>query len=509
MKRTRFQAFKLLLYTGRLSVIQVSVAKEAMEQEMGTILIIDRVTEFCTVLRDVMAPLGHAVALAHTLEEGLAQAERGAYDLVFLNARMNGGQTLEVLPRILGAPSSPEAIIVTEAGAAEEAEVAIRKGAWDYLERSVAVDDIIQALDRALQYRAQRLHRRPSADHRQEAFADIVGSSPLLKSCLEVAAQAATSEAHVLISGETGTGKELFACAIHDAGARAKRNFVVVDCAALPENLVESILFGHEKGAFTSADRAREGLIKHADGGTLFLDEVGEMSLAVQKSFLRVLEERRFRRLGGRTEIESDFRIIAASNRNLDAMVERGEFRHDLLYRLRSFHIELPPLRERQEDIQELAHHHLDRLCAEYGMQPKEFSPEFFDCVGRYHWPGNVRELFNALERALVAARHEPVIFSKHLPTDIRVQITKAAFDNGTAGEKSDKVQAANPLNFSKLKERREAAIRQVEEQYLQELTNLVGSDIRKGCKLSGLSRSRLYYLLKKYHISPLSGWMK
>jgi two-component system, NtrC family, response regulator len=360
-----------------------------------------------------------------------------------------------------------------------------------------------------LQYRAQRLQPKPWADHRQGAFGDLIGESPLLKSCLEVAAQAAASEANVLISGETGTGKELFAGAIHEAGPRARRNFVVVDCASLPENLVESTLFGHEKGAFTGADRAREGLIKHADGGTLFLDEVGEMPLGVQKSFLRVLQERRFRRLGGQTELESDFRIIAATNRNLEAMVGQGGFRQDLFFRLRAFHIQLPSLRERPEDLEALTRHHLDGLRELYGLAPKEFSSDFFDTLSRYHWPGNVRELFNSLERALVGARHEPVIFPKHLPTDIRVHITKAAIGNGLSGENRAAAKAQEPSGFPKLRERREAAIREAEQQYLQDLTSFVGGDIQKGCDLSGLSRSRLYYLLKKYQISPFSGWEK
>ncbi|MDI6854301.1 MAG: sigma-54 dependent transcriptional regulator [Deltaproteobacteria bacterium] len=475
---------------------------------MGTILIIDRITERGAELHNVLAPSGHAVTLVHSLEEGLAKMERGACDLVLLNARLNGGQTLEVLPRILDAPCSPEAVIITETGDPEEAEIAIKKGAWDYLERSAPPEAILLSVNRALEYRTQRLQPQPFAHHGQEAFAEIIGSSPLMKASLEVAAQAAAGDAPVLISGETGTGKELFASAIHEAGSRARKNFVVVDCAALPENLVESILFGHEKGAFTGADRAREGLIKHADGGTLFLDEVGELPPAVQKSFLRVLQERRFRHLGGKTELESNFRIIAATNQDLDAMVEDGRFRQDLLFRLRAFHIELPPLRERLEDLRELAYSHLEKLCAEYRLPPKDFSPEFLDTLSRYPWPGNVRELFNALERALVAARQEAVIFPKHLPTGIRVQITKAAFDNNSPNG-GRQIRTDSFSAFPKLRDRREEAIREVEEQYVQDLTALVGGDIQKGCQLSGLSRSRLYYLMKKYQKSPAADWLK
>ena len=185
----------------------------------------------------------------------------------------------------------------------------------------------------------------------------------LYGTCLDLVAQAAKSDANVLITGETGTGKELFALAIHNNSRRARNSFVVVDCAALPKNLVESVLFGHEKGAFTSADRAQEGLIRQADGGTLFLDEVGELSPSVQKSFLRVLQERRFRPVGGKEEIKSNFRLIAASNRDLNDLVQRKQFREDLLFRLRTLTIELPPLRERLEDIKELAQHYIARFA--------------------------------------------------------------------------------------------------------------------------------------------------
>lgn len=471
---------------------------------MATLLIIDKITGLGARLREVFAAQGHTVLQSQTLGDGLAKVEKASCDLVWLNAGLNGRQTLEVLPRLLDAPSSPEVIVITEAGDPEEAETAIRKGAWDYLDGSASPETLLFTLNRALQYRSQRLCRKPPAAASSPAFADIVGSSPLLKACLEAAAKAAESDAPVLISGETGTGKELLAVAIHEASARARGNFVVVDCAALPENLVESILFGHEKGAFTGADRAREGLIRHADRGTLFLDEVGELPLTVQKSFLRVLQARRFRRLGSHLESTSNFRVIAATNQNLEAMAAEGRFRPDLLFRLRAFHLELPPLRDRLEDLPELARYQVARVCQDYGLEPKEFSPEFFDSLRRYSWPGNVRELFNALERAVVAARHEPVLFPNHLPTDIRVHITKAPF-GGATGTKNEKGLSRSPSTFPRLQEMREAALQELEKQYLRELTALMGRDIKKGCRLSGLSRSRLYHLLKKYQISPHS----
>jgi two-component system NtrC family response regulator len=212
----------------------------------------------------------------------------------------------------------------------------------------------------------------------------------------------------VLITGETGTGKELFARAIHANSPRAAQPFVVVDCASLPETLVESILFGHVKGAFTGADKAREGLVALADGGTLFLDEVGELPFSMQRAFLRVLEDRTFRPVGSKTERSSDFRLVAATNRQLEAMVERGEFRKDLLFRIRSFSIELPALRERSEDIPEIVALQMEKLAAAGRFGRKDFSPEFMEALTAYPWPGNVRELVQCLERSLAAAGPRP-----------------------------------------------------------------------------------------------------
>jgi two-component system NtrC family response regulator len=357
---------------------------------------------------------------------------------------------------------------------------------------------------RALQYREKKGAKRPSAVLRREPFDDIIGGSPQMKACMDLLAQAAHSDAAVLITGETGTGKELFARAIHDNSFRASKSFVVVDCTALPKTLVESMLFGYEKGAFTGADRARDGLIKQANGGTLFLDEVAELPLSVQKAFLRVLQEGRFRPLGSRQELASDFRVVAASNRDLDARVRGRRFRKDLLFRLRSFSIELPPVRERPEDIRELVEYYMGELCERYGMGAKEFSPGFLDRIAQYSWPGNVRELIHAVERALSAGRHEPVLFPKHLPTYIRVDIARASVEKEAAAKASPRAGGAPSQGLSRLQDVREVAIAEVEEQYLRELVSATGGNIKEACQLSGLSRSRLYALLKKYDLSTV-----
>ena len=466
---------------------------------MAYILIIDDDPIVCETISHIVKYLGHEAITAHSLQEGVKEVSSRAVDVVLLDVRLPDGNGLEAVPRIRTAPSSPEIIILTGYGDADGAELAIKNGAWDYLEKPSSRQQISLILTRALQYRQQK-----EATSQVDAIerGGIVGDSPAIRECLDLVAQAAKSDANVLITGETGTGKELFALAIHNNSRRARNGFVVVDCAALPKNLVESVLFGHEKGAFTSADRAQEGLIRQADGGTLFLDEVGELSPSVQKSFLRVLQERRFRSVGGKEEITSNFRLIAASNRDLNDLVHRKQFREDLLFRLRTLTIELPPLRERVEDIKELAQHYFARFAEEHRQQPKNFSPEFMDVLTRYPWPGNVRELIHALEQAFVAAQSEPKLYPKHLPTHVRTHlartsIRKKAVPAAPAQRDGDPSPSARTLLQA-----REEALADAERHYLRDLIEHTKGDIQQACQVSGLSRSRLYALLKKYHLS-------
>jgi len=288
---------------------------------MADILIIDDDQLICTTLSHVVRAQNHTPACAFSLKEGLAMASARSFDVVFLDVRLPDGSGLDIVQALRDTPSSPEVIIITGFGDVDGAELAITHGAWDYLEKSASIDEIILPLERALQYRAERQAKaRPTA----LKLEGIVGSSPPMRTAIELLAQAAASDANVLVTGETGTGKELFSWAIHANSPRAGKNFVVVDCAALPETIVESVLFGHERGAFTGADRSKTGLITQAHGGTLFLDEVSELPPSVQGSFLRALQERRFRPVGSVREVTSDFRLIAASNRNLDEMVKRA-----------------------------------------------------------------------------------------------------------------------------------------------------------------------------------------
>jgi two-component system NtrC family response regulator len=466
---------------------------------MAHVLIIDDDDFFNKMLSHLVKSQGHEATSALTLQDGLQTATTGRFDVVFLDVRLPDGSGLEVLPKIREIPSPPEVIIITGSGDPDGAELAIKNGAWDYIEKVFSIERITLSLVRALEYREGKKARKPVA----LKLAGIIGGGPKMRACFDLLAQAANSEANVLLQGETGTGKELFAQAIHANSPRAAKNFVVVDCAALPENLIESALFGHEKGAFTGADKAQAGLVKQADGGTLFLDEVGELPPLMQKAFLRVLQERRFRPLGGR-EQDSDFRLVAATNRDLQQMVDSGQFRNDLLFRLQAISIILPPLRELKEDIREISLYHLDRLCKKYGLSPKGFSPEFFGALEAYDWPGNVRELINTLDKALAEARFDPVLFPRHLPMHLRVMVTRAAINDHKG------IQAHSPLEettshyqlLPSLKDFREAAVAEAEKQYLRDLMVAVKGDVQEACRISKLGQARIYGLLRKYKIS-------
>jgi two-component system NtrC family response regulator len=467
---------------------------------VASVLIIDDDRLVVDSLRQVIESMGHVAAGAPSVADGLSAVHSQPFDIVFCDVRMPDGSGLDILPEIRSAFSTPEVIIITGYGDPDGAELAIKKGAWDYVAKPLSVKDVMLTVERALEYREKK---RTAAKPVALKAEGIIGTSPKLRACLDGLAQAASSDASVLIMGETGTGKELFAWAIHENSARAGRNFVVVDCAALPETLVESTLFGHLRGAFTGADKPRDGLVKQADGGTLFLDEVGELPVSIQKAFLRVLQERRFRPVGGGQEVSSDFRLIAATNRRLDDMVKSGGFREDLLFRIRTLVIELPPLREVKGDIKDLAVFYVVKFCEQYGVPMKSFSPEFLDVLMAYDWPGNVRELVQALEKAIISAKDEPVLFPKHLPEHIRIQLARASVLKRTAvTPEAGETQASGGALVS-LKEFREAQLSRLEKDYLKSLMRTTAGDIGQACRISGLSRSRLYTLLKEHGIPP------
>jgi two-component system NtrC family response regulator len=433
------------------------------------------------------------------LNDFLYRIQSEEFDLVFLDVRMPDGSGLEILPKIQENPNPPEVVIITGYGDPDGAELAIKSGAWDYITKPLSANEIRLLIERALSYRKEKKAAMSPVALKRDG---MIGKSPQISAALDVLAQASGSDTNILITGETGTGKELFAWAIHENSRRKNENFVVVDCASLPETLVESVLFGHRKGAYTGADRTQEGLIKQADKGTLFLDEVGELPLSMQKSFLRVLHEHKFRPVGANQEVRSDFRLVAATNRDLQALTKKKKFREDLLFRLRTLVIELPPLRDIKGDLRELVLYYLNKLCSRYGTEIKGISPGFWKVLHSYNWPGNVRELIQALERSIVAAQNDATLFVKHLPQHIRIEVAKSSLESDTTRFRKGEGMAGSGSDLPKIQEVRDRVIADAERKYLDQLIDITGKDIREACAISGLSRSRLYTLLKKYNIT-------
>ncbi|PID41129.1 MAG: Fis family transcriptional regulator [Proteobacteria bacterium] len=480
---------------------------------MGNILVIDDDLEICETLESLIGRLSHNCVSVQTIEGGRKLIAEQVFDVIFLDVSLPDGNGLDLLPELTEMGEMPEVIILTGKGDPDGAELAIKGGVWDYILKPSSVREITLTLSRAMRYRQERRGSRQADDCETE---NIIGKSPVIKAAIKLVAQAARSESNLLISGETGTGKEVFARAIHENSQRIAGNFVVVDCAALTETLVESILFGHRKGAFTGAHENQAGLITLAHGGTLFLDEIGEMPLSIQKSFLRVLQERTFRAVGDAREQSSDFRLIAATNRGLDAMVESGEFRSDLLFRIKTMMIHLPPLRQREGDIRILAAYKVKQLCEQYGMDLKLISTDFFEILEHHSWPGNVRELFNMIERAVVAAGSEKKLFAMHLPRSLRIQAAKEQIKNMTGSEaflnSSSESLLHNPVRkigqdmFYDIFDCQLPTLKDFkgmsEKVYLTELIRQGRGNLPKILNMSGLSRSHFYSLLKKHQLS-------
>lgn len=467
---------------------------------MTQILIIDDDQSLCRVLSGLVNQLGYAAHCEQTLESGLKEVQARPYDVVLLDVQLPDGSGLDIISKIHQTPSSPEVIIITGFGDEHGAEIAVKNGAWDYIQKTDSPKKILLPLQRVIHYR-ESLNRHP-INPVTINMDGIIGHGSRIKACYDLVARASRSDVSVLLTGETGTGKELFARAIHRNSHRSEHNFVIVDCAVLPETLVESILFGHEKGAFTNADHAREGIVAQADQGTLFLDEVGELPLAVQKVFLRVLQEQSFRPVGGKKEKKSRFRLIAATNRDLEAWAREGRFRKDLLYRLKGITIHMPPIREHTEDITQLAIYYMTKICKDLAMGTKGFAPEFIEALTAYHWPGNVRELIKTLEASIVAAGYEQILFPKHLPENLRVHAVKSRVRPHDRSESSQNDHPPSPLEYQSLKQFRKHAADLAEGDYLRELVRTTHGDIEACCRISKLSQSRFYELIKKHDLT-------
>jgi two-component system response regulator HydG len=374
-----------------------------------SVLVVDDDTAHRTMLKTLVGGWGYAMADADDGETAIALVRRQPYDLILMDVRMLKVSGLEALDAIKAINPAIPVVIMTAFSSVETAVAALKQGAHDYLTKPLDFDKLRLTIERAMEHTRLREENRRLRESIGLQFerSQIIGHSPVMLKLLDTAAQVAASEATVLISGESGTGKEIIAGLIHFNSPRRKGPWVRLNCAAITETLLESELFGHEKGAFTGAERRREGRFQQADGGSLFLDEVSEMSLSMQVKLLRVLQERELTRVGGDAVERVDVRVIAATNRNLAVRVAEGRFRDDLYYRLNVVGLEVPPLRGRREDIPLLAQHFLEVFGRKNRKPLKGFTPQAMDRLTRYGWPGNVRELMNAVERAVVLAAGE------------------------------------------------------------------------------------------------------
>jgi two-component system response regulator HydG len=375
--------------------------------EHNLILIVDDDDSHRTMLRTLIGDWGYTISEADDGAAAIRMVRDQTYDLVLMDVRMVNVSGLEALADIKSYNPAIPVIIMTAYSSVETAVDALKQGAHDYLTKPLDFEKLKITIERSMEHTRLRAENRQLKEILGKQFdrQNIIGRSPAMTQLLETVAQVAPSEATVLISGESGTGKELIAGALHFNSHRKNGPFIKINCAAITETLLESELFGHEKGAFTGADRRKEGRFSQAHGGSLFLDEISEMSLTMQVKLLRVLQEREFTRVGGEHTLHVDVRVIAATNKNLVDLISQGAFREDLYYRLNVVDMEIPTLRHRREDIPLLAQYFMENFCAKNRKKIKGYTPRAMEYLIKYDWPGNVRELMNAVERAVVLSR--------------------------------------------------------------------------------------------------------
>lgn len=454
---------------------------------MSRVLVIDDDVFIRNSLQRLFSDLGHETLLAESLVDGLTCAEQGV-DVVFLDLDLPDGAGQKAIDDLTAANGNPEIIVITGMGDNYGAQETLSNGVWDYIQKPASPKTVMASLKGALKYR-----RGSSEQHDSQARLDacgIIGEGPATQRAKQHIGRAAQSEANVLILGETGVGKELAARAVHFLSPRRDKPFMVVDCSNLTESLVESILHGHVKGAFTGAHADRRGLVAEANGGTLFLDEVGELPMTLQKSFLRVLQEQRFRPVGAATEQKSDFRLVAATNRDLEKMTEHGTFRSDLLFRMRTIEVTMPPLRERGADMKELAQHFLHESCNRYAVPQKNLSKQLLKVITGYSWPGNVRELANVMEAAVIESGDATEVYPKHLPSHIRISFLGAPKKKRQTPTTARSSVQEMPLGavkpYGEYKAQRDKA-------YFMQLMEACDNDIMEASRLSGLSVPSIY----------------
>ncbi len=446
------------------------------------VLVVDDDVITCNLLEEVLTKEGYLVDKALSGEEAIQKGESQLFDVVLSDIRMAEVDGMAVLKAFK--QKSPDTIVImmTAFGSIETAIQAIKEGAFDYVSKPFKLDEIKLTIQRALE---QRELFKENILYRQELITkykleNIVGRSPQMLKIYKTIARVADTKSTVLITGESGTGKELIARAIHYNSSRASRPFIAIDCSSLAENLLESELFGHVRGAFTGAIANKRGLFEEANNGTCFLDEIGDISLAMQAKLLRVLQEHEIKRVGGTETIKIDVRIIAATNKNLEELVAEKKFREDLFYRLNVVTIHLPPLRERPEDIELLAEHFLNKFATENNKPVPHLSKEALELLKRYNWPGNVRELENVIERAVTLAQR-PLILPEDLPRRIRQEQSPPS----SVGFLPSKI----PLS-------------ELEKIYIKKVLEETGGNKKKAAEILGIDRRTLYRMAARYGLN-------
>jgi two-component system nitrogen regulation response regulator GlnG len=397
---------------------------------MSTLLVIDDEDSVRYSFRRVFEGDDVRVLTARTAAEGLAAVREHNPDVVVLDLQLPDRSGLDLFPDLQALDPKRPVLFITAHGTTETAIEAMKRGAFDYLVKPVDLDRLSQLIDRA--FEAARLMHVPAVLPADDRGDRIVGRSPIMQEMCKAIGRLAPQDVNVLILGESGTGKELVARALYHHSRRADKPFLAINCAALPEALLESELFGHERGAFTGATRRRIGKFEQCDSGTLFLDEIGDMTPALQAKMLRVLQEQRFERLGSNETLQTEVRVLAATNHNLERLVEQGRFRKDLYYRLKVVTIQLPPLRDRADDVAELGHYFLFRFDRELNLDVRSLAPETLELLQAYPWPGNVRELQSAIKQAMLHASGH-VLLPEFLPEEVR-KARPAAADTAGVG---------------------------------------------------------------------------
>ena len=448
------------------------------------ILVVDDDDAHRGMLRTMLRSWGYTVDEAADGDEAVALVREKAFDVVLTDVRMARMDGIHALKGILEYNPALPVVLMTAYSSVETAVEALRLGAYDYLVKPLDFEALKHTLEQAIEHSRLSVENRELRRQLTDAAArpDILGRSQAIKDMLQIISTVAPTEATVLITGESGTGKELVARALHEGSARADKPLVTVNCAALAENLLESELFGHEKGSFTGADRRREGRFMQADGGTLFLDEIGEISLLMQVKLLRAIQQREIQRVGGDATLKVDVRIVAATNRNLLDEVAAGRFREDLYYRLNVVSIQVPSLQERSEDIPLLAEHFLKVFGERNRKDVKGFTPKAMDMLIKYPWPGNVRELENAVERAVV------LLFGSYVSErELPLAVTQAYEQEDDAEPSALSV----PLEGATLED--------VEREAILRMLDSVGDNKSEAAKRLGISRKTLHTKLKRY----------